>query len=87
MQIRAVLLLPAVGDIWVPFVLHVDFLGEQTGGPVPASERRKTVRDRYVVTVPDPRRDSASPSPSTPCEAADPAATLIWPLLARITAV
>jgi hypothetical protein len=49
--------LPVVGDVWVPFVFHFDFVDEQTGRPVLSSERRKTVRDRYVVTVPDPRLD------------------------------
>ena len=49
--------LPVVGDICVPFVFHFDFLDEQTGHPVLTSERRKTVGDRYVVTVPDPRLD------------------------------
>jgi hypothetical protein len=49
--------LPVVGDIWVPFVFHFDFTDEQTGRPVLSSERRKSLRDRYVVTVPDPRLD------------------------------
>ena len=49
--------LPVVGDVWVPFVFHFDFVDEQTGRPVLSSERRKAVRDRYVVTVPDPRLD------------------------------
>jgi hypothetical protein len=41
-------------------------------------ERRRTVRDRYVVTLYDPRRDvrvvaaMTITSPSTPCEAAGP---------------
>jgi uncharacterized protein (DUF4415 family) len=49
--------LPVVGDVWVPFVFHFDFVDEQTGHPVLTSERRKSLRDRYVVTVPDPRLD------------------------------
>jgi hypothetical protein len=50
-------LLPYVGDVWVPFVFHFDFLDSVTGAPVLVSERRKAVRDRYAVTVPDPRLD------------------------------
>jgi uncharacterized protein YxjI len=50
-------LLPYVGDIWVPFIFHFDFVDTATGQPVLISERQKTVRDRYEVTVPDPRLD------------------------------
>ncbi|TFV63013.1 hypothetical protein E4P41_05720 [Geodermatophilus sp. DF01-2] len=50
-------LIPYVGDVWVPFVFHFDFVDTATGAPVLISERRKAVRDRYVVTVPDPRLD------------------------------
>lgn len=50
-------LLPYVGEVWVPFVFHFDFLDAATGAPVMVSERRKAVRDRYLVTVPDPRLD------------------------------
>jgi hypothetical protein len=49
--------LPYLGEVWVPFVFHFDFVDEATGEPVMASERRKSVRDRYEVTVPDPRLD------------------------------
>ncbi len=49
--------LPYVGDVWVPFVFHFDFVDTLTGQPVMVSERQKTVRDRYTVTVPDPRLD------------------------------
>jgi uncharacterized protein YxjI len=49
-------LLPYVGDIWVPFVFHFDFV-DSTGQPVMTSERIWAVRDRYQVTVPDPRLD------------------------------
>lgn len=49
--------IPVVGDIWVPFVFHFDFVDEQTGRPVLTSERRKSIGDRYTITVPDPRLD------------------------------
>lgn len=49
--------LPVVGDVWVPFVFHFDFVDTRTGALVMVSERQKTVRDRYAVTVPDPRLD------------------------------
>lgn len=49
--------LPYVGDVWVPFVFHFDFLDSATGQPVMTSERRMAIRDRYTVTVPDPRLD------------------------------
>lgn len=49
--------LPYVGDIWVPFVFHFDFVDKATGAPVMTSERKLAIRDRYVVTVPDPRLD------------------------------
>jgi len=50
-------LLPYVGDVWVPFVFHFDFVDRATGAVVMVSERQKAIRDRYVVTVPDPRLD------------------------------
>jgi uncharacterized protein YxjI len=50
-------LLPYIGDVWVPFVFHFDFLDNATGQPVLTSERVWSVRDRYEVTVPDPRLD------------------------------
>ena len=50
-------LLPYVGDVWVPFVFHFDFTDTATGRPVMVSERQKAIRDRYTVTVPDPRLD------------------------------
>ncbi|SNS28539.1 hypothetical protein SAMN06893096_10361 [Geodermatophilus pulveris] len=50
-------LLPYVGDVWVPFVFHFDFVDTATGAPVMVSERQKAIRDRYAVTVPDPRLD------------------------------
>lgn len=49
--------IPYIGDIWVPFVFHFDFVDEATGQVVLVSERQKAVRDRYTVTVPDPRLD------------------------------
>ncbi len=50
-------LLPYIGDIWVPFVFHFDFVDTATGQVVMSSERRMAIRDRYTVTVPDPRLD------------------------------
>ena len=49
--------LPVVGDVWVPFVFHFDFVDTATGAPVLVVERRKSIRDRYDVSVPDPRLD------------------------------
>jgi len=41
----------------VPFVFHFDFTDTRTGAPVMSSERIPAIRDRYNVTVPDPRID------------------------------
>jgi uncharacterized protein YxjI len=49
--------IPVVGEVWIPFVFHFDFVDEATGQIVLISERQKTIRDRYVVRVPDPRLD------------------------------
>jgi hypothetical protein len=49
--------IPYLGNIWVPFVFHFDFVDTVTGAPVLTSERVWGVRDRYDVTVPDPRLD------------------------------
>jgi hypothetical protein len=49
--------IPWLGDIWVPFVFHFDFVDSRTGAVVMVSERQKAIRDRYVVTVPDQRLD------------------------------
>jgi len=49
--------IPYVGDIWVPFVFHFDFVDTASGHTVLVSERQKAIRDRYDVTVPDPRLD------------------------------
>jgi uncharacterized protein YxjI len=50
-------LIPYIGDIWVPFVFHFDFVDTASGAVVLVSERQKAIRDRYEVTVPDPRVD------------------------------
>ncbi|MGY1637986.1 hypothetical protein ACI78V_15175 [Geodermatophilus sp. SYSU D00742] len=49
--------IPYVGDVWVPFVFHFDFVDTATGATVMVSERQKSIRDRYLVTVPDSRLD------------------------------
>jgi uncharacterized protein YxjI len=49
--------IPYLGDVWVPFVFHFDFVDKATGQTVLVSERIKAIRDRYEVTVPDPRLD------------------------------
>ncbi|MGH3368233.1 MAG: hypothetical protein ACRDOY_13650 [Nocardioidaceae bacterium] len=49
--------IPYIGEVWVPFVFHFDFMDTSTGEPVMASERALTIRDRYTVTVPDERLD------------------------------
>jgi uncharacterized protein YxjI len=49
--------IPFIGDLWVPFVFHFDFADKTSGAPVLTSERQKTVRDRYTITVHDPRLD------------------------------
>ncbi len=49
--------IPVVGDLWIPFVFHFDFVDQATGQTVMTSERKKTIRDRYVITVPDTRLD------------------------------
>jgi len=50
-------LIPYIGDIWVPFVFHFDFVDDVSGQVVLVSERQKAITDRYTVTVPDPRLD------------------------------
>ncbi|WP_300006769.1 hypothetical protein [Pseudonocardia sp.] len=50
-------LIPYLGDVWVPFVFHFDFVDVHGGAPVLTSERQKAIRDRYTVTVQDPRLD------------------------------
>jgi uncharacterized protein YxjI len=49
--------IPYIGDVWIPFVFHFDFVDTATGQTVLVSERIKAIRDRYEVTVPDPRLD------------------------------
>jgi uncharacterized protein YxjI len=49
--------IPYIGDVWVPFVFHFDFVDTATGATVMVSERQKAIRDRYDVTVQDPRLD------------------------------
>jgi hypothetical protein len=49
--------IPVVGDVWIPFLFHFDFIDQATGQQVMSSERKAAVRDRYVVHVPDPRLD------------------------------
>ena len=49
--------IPSLGEVWVPFVFHFDFVDTATGQVVMISERQKAIRDRYEVTVPDPRLD------------------------------
>ena len=50
-------LIPYLGDIWIPFVFHFDFVDAATGQPIVTSERVWGLRDRYEVTVPDQRLD------------------------------
>ena len=40
-----------------PFAFHFDFTDQATGQVVMTSERQMSLRDRYTVTVPDPRID------------------------------
>lgn len=49
--------IPFIGEVWIPFVFHFDFVDEATEAVVMTSERRRTLRDRYVITVPDHRMD------------------------------
>jgi uncharacterized protein YxjI len=48
---------PFVGDVPLPFIFHFDFTDRATGQPVLSVERRLSVRDRYRITVRDPRLD------------------------------
>lgn len=50
-------LIPYLGDVWVPFVFHFDFVDTATGRPILTSQRIWAVRDRYDVTVHDQRLD------------------------------
>jgi uncharacterized protein YxjI len=49
-------LIPVLGDIWIPFLFHFDFVDSQ-GSVVLSSERKAQIRDSYTVTVPDERLD------------------------------
>lgn len=49
--------IPIIGNIWVPFVFHFDFTDKASGAPVLSSERKKSIRDRYDITVQDRRID------------------------------
>jgi uncharacterized protein YxjI len=50
-------LIPYLGEVWIPFVFHFDFVDAATGQPVMSSERVWAFRDRYEVTVPDQQLD------------------------------
>lgn len=50
-------LIPLLGEIWVPFIFHFDFVDRSTGAVVLSSQRAKSIRDRYTVDVPDERLD------------------------------
>jgi len=49
--------IPFLGNIWVPFLFHFDFVDRGTGALVMSSEKKIGLRDSYTVTVPDPRVD------------------------------
>jgi len=49
--------IPWLGELWIPFVFHFDFVDRASGRPVMSSERRKSIRDSYIVDVPDDRLD------------------------------
>jgi uncharacterized protein YxjI len=49
--------IPILGEIWIPFIFHFDFVDTASGQVVMTSERKRSIRDRYTVTVPDPRLD------------------------------
>jgi hypothetical protein len=44
--------LPVIGEMPSPFLFHFDFTDTATGVVVMTSERRRELRDRYLVTVP-----------------------------------
>ncbi len=52
---QAVAIIRRFVDFPLPF--HFDFKDQATGALVMSSERQMSLRDRYVVTVPDPRLD------------------------------
>jgi uncharacterized protein YxjI len=49
--------IPFLGEVWIPFVFHFDFVDNATGSTVMSSERQVSVRDRYTIDVPDERLD------------------------------
>jgi uncharacterized protein YxjI len=49
--------IPYLGNVWVPFVFHFDFVDQRTGQLVMSSQKKIGFRDSYTVTVPDPRLD------------------------------
>ena len=49
-------LIPVVGEVPVPFLFHFDFV-DAAGQVVLSSRRRRSVRDRYDVTIPGGRVD------------------------------
>ena len=49
--------IPFLGEVWIPFIFHFDFVERASGRPVMSSERKKAIRDSYVVDVPDERLD------------------------------
>lgn len=49
--------IPVAGDVWVPFMFHFDFTDKTSGEVVMSSERKRSIRDRYRVAVPDQRLD------------------------------
>jgi uncharacterized protein YxjI len=49
--------IPVVGDIPLPFIFHFDYIDNATGQPVMSVERKRSIRDRYTINVPDQRLD------------------------------
>ena len=50
-------ILPVVSDLPSPFVFHFDFT-DPAGNVLLSSERKRSLRDRYLVNVPGARLDS-----------------------------
>ena len=49
--------IPIVGEYWVPFLFHFDFVDQASGEQVMTSQKQIAFRDRYTVDVPDSRLD------------------------------
>ena len=49
--------IPFLGEVWIPFLFHFDFVDSATGAAVMSSEKQVALRDRYTITVHDPRLD------------------------------